>query len=122
MQVDLNQTIHSGIISKIKHTATSRGKKFITFQLEVKDKWKSQDGEIKTWADRLSINWEPLGDYQAICDGDYVLVHGRLKTNVKEINGEKKFFTNIVANNVILCARPEKPAKISEDLEENISF
>jgi single-strand DNA-binding protein len=55
--------------------------------------------------------------------GSSVLIHGRIRSKSKEINGEKKFFTEVVANKVDFLDRYIKTELIEKlDKDEDIDY
>lgn len=101
MDRDINQWTGSGHATNVKHSFSKDGnKKLVMFSVECKEKYRNRDGEIKSWSNRISINWEPVEDEVELSDGDYVFVSGRIKVSSKEYNGERKYFTNIAAETV----------------------
>lgn len=125
MDRDINQWTGSGNISNLKESFSKDGnKKLITFTVECKEKYRNRDGEIKSWANRVNVNWEPVEDEVEICDGDYVLVSGRIKVSSKEYKGERKYFTNIAAETVhrVIQTETVRTSNTKSFRQEDIPF
>ena len=89
---------------------TPTGKKVTNFSLGVTQHWKS-DGKPKETTDWFNIEaWERLGE---ICDqylrkGSLVFIEGRLKIEKYEVNGETRFSTKVIANQLQILNHKDK--------------
>jgi single-strand DNA-binding protein len=105
-----------------KYTPT--GKLVTDFPVAVSQRWKSPDGETREQTEWVHVEtWERLAEIcqEYLGKGSPVYVEGRLKTHRYEDNGEIKYFTKVVAQNVQFLSnyRVEEPAVVEQpDLEE----
>ena len=104
-----------------KYTPT--GKLVTDFPVAISQRWKSQDGETREQTEWVHIEtWERLAEIcqEYLGKGSPVYVEGRLKTHRYEDNGEIKYFTRVVAQNVQFLSeyRVEEPTVEEPDLEE----
>lgn len=79
---------------------TPNGKKFCTFTMAVTRRWKSSEGEAKEATDWFNVEaWGPLGEIcqNYLSKGRLVFVEGRLQTNRYEHEGETRYFTKVIA-------------------------
>ena len=84
-----------------KYTATGKG--VTDFPIAVSNRWKTKEGETRESTEWVNIEtWEALAEicHEYLAKGSLVYVEGRLKTNRYEDNGEIKYFTKVVAQNV----------------------
>lgn len=82
---------------------TPTGKKVTSFSLAVSSRWKDKNGETREATEWVNIEaWGRLGDVcqQYLHKGSLVFVEGRLKTEKYEANGETKYFTKVVIQNL----------------------
>ena len=76
------------------------GKQVTHFSLAVTNRWKSKDGETKEYTEWINIEaWGRLGEVcqEYLKKGSLVYLEGRLKTDKYEDQGEKKFYSKVVA-------------------------
>jgi single-strand DNA-binding protein len=106
-----------------KYTPT--GKLVTDFSVAISQRWKDNDGETREQTEWVHVEtWERLAEscQEYLGKGSPVYVEGRLKTHRYEDNGEIKYFTKVVAQNVQFLSnyRAEEPAVVVEhpDLEE----
>jgi single-strand DNA-binding protein len=106
-----------------KYTPT--GKLVTDFSVAISQRWKDNDGETREQTEWVHVEtWERLAEscQEYLGKGSPVYVEGRLKTHRYEDNGEIKYFTKVVAQNVQFLSnyRVEEPAVVVEhpDLEE----
>jgi len=84
-----------------KYTATGKG--VTDFPIAVSNRWKTREGETRESTEWVNIEtWEGLAEicHEYLAKGSLVYVEGRLKTDRYEDNGEIKYFTKVVAQNV----------------------
>ena len=110
---------HLGRDPETRYTAT--GRKVCKFALAVNRHWRSgDDGEEKETTDWFNVEaWGRLGEVcqQYLAKGRLVYIEGRLRTDRYEQEGETRYFTKVVVQNVqILDRRPEE--KPTEEEEE----
>lgn len=106
---------------------TTSGVQTSSFRLAVDRKFKSSTGELKQ--DTLFVkvvNWgkvaKRVSDY--LGKGSLVYVEGRLQIRAADVNGQKTWFTEVVANNVMFLDKkaPLDSAKQSETTDEEYEF
>lgn len=93
---------------------TPTGKQVTHFSLAVANRWKSKDGETKENTEWINIEaWGRLGEVcqEYLKKGSLVYLEGRLKTENYEDQGEKKYYTKVVA--LVMQMLDRKP---TEDL------
>lgn len=84
-----------------------------TFTLAVDRRWKDRSGEVKKETDWF--NMEAWGKTADICEkyaqkGRLVFIEGQLRTQKYESNGETKYFTKTIIDNIqFLDWREEEP-------------
>ena len=84
-----------------KYTATGKG--VTDFPIAVSNRWKTKEGETRESTEWVNIEtWEGLAEicHEYLAKGSLIYVEGRLKTDRYEDNGEIKYFTKVVAQNV----------------------
>lgn len=94
---------------------TSAGKNVCHFSLAVDRRWKTADGEVKEITDWFNVEaWGRLGEVcQAYLNkGRLVYLEGRLQTDRHEQDGDVKYFTKVILQNMQILER-----KSSEDLD-----
>jgi len=106
-----------------KYTPT--GKLVTDFSVAISQRWKDNDGETREQTEWVHVEtWERLAEscQEYLGKGSPVYVEGRLKTHRYEDEGQIKYFTKVVAQNVQFLSnyRTEEPAVVVEhpDLEE----
>ena len=105
-----------------KYTPT--GKLVTDFSIAISRRWKTKEGETREQTEWVHVEtWERLAEscQEYLGKGSPVYVEGRLKTHRYEDNGEIKYFTKVVAQNVQFLSnyRAEEPAVVEHpDLEE----
>ena len=100
------------------------GRQVTHFSLAVTNRWKSKDGETKEYTEWINVEaWGRLGEVckEYLKKGSLVYLEGRLKTDKYEDQGEKKFYSKVVALQMQMLDR--KPAEdvlvtIEEDAGE----
>ena len=103
---------------------TSTGKLVTDFSVAISQRWKDNDGETRERTEWVHVEtWERLAEscQEYLGKGSPVYVEGRLKTHRYEDNGEIKYFTKVVAQNVQFLSnyRAEEPVAVEQpDLEE----
>lgn len=105
---------------------TANGKTVTTFNVAIRERWHSSEGEIKEATEWARV--ETWGRLAEICrnylsKGRLVYIEGRLHTERYEQNGETRYSTRVVANQMqMLDPRPEEgpvPTQ-EEELEEAV--
>jgi single-strand DNA-binding protein len=93
------------------------GSKVCNFSLAVDRRWKDAEGETREHTDWFNVEaWGRLGE---VCQaylhkGQLVYIEGRLQTNRYEQEGETRYFTRVVAQNMQMLARPPEEAESLE--------
>jgi single-strand DNA-binding protein len=97
------------------------GKKVTSFSLAVDRSWRTTGGEKKEATDWFNVeSWGKLGE---ICQkylhkGRLVFVAGRLQTDRYEHEGETRYFTKVVAQQMQMLERkPEEEEILEEEAE-----
>ncbi|HEX9388291.1 MAG TPA: single-stranded DNA-binding protein [Anaerolineales bacterium] len=104
-----------------KYTPT--GKLVTDFSVAISQRWKTKEGETREQTEWVHIEtWERLAELcqEYLGKGSPVYVEGRLKTQRYEDEGQIKYFTKVVAQNVQFLSeyRVEEPTVEEPDLEE----
>ena len=124
----LNRVQLIGRLGKEPESKYSPTGKLVTdFSVAISQRWKSQEGETREHTEWVHVEtWERLAEIcqEYLGKGSPVYVEGRLKTHRYEDNGEIKYFTKVVAQNVQFlsdyrAAEPEaaEPCLEEEDFE-----
>lgn len=94
---------HLGRDAELKHTPSGVAK--TTFSVATSRRWKdTQSGEWKEETDWTNVvQWRAENLAQYLVKGTQVYVEGRLSTRSYEKDGEKKYVTEVVADEVVLC-------------------
>jgi single-strand DNA-binding protein len=84
---------------------TTSGVPVVTFSLATSEMWKDKDGiqqERTDWHNVIA--WRKLAEIiqEIVKKGSRLLVEGKIQTRSFEKNGEKRYVTEIVADNVLL--------------------
>lgn len=105
----LNRVQLIGNLGKDPETRfTPNGKKVCTFSVAVNRRWKTHQGDLKEATDWFNIDvWGRLGEVcqQYLHKGSRVYLEGRLNTSKYEHEGETRYSTKIVANQMIMLDR-----------------
>jgi len=118
----LNRVQIIGRLGKDPETRfTSTGKKVTHFSVAVGRHWKSAEGEVKEATDWFNVEaWGHLGEIcqQYLIKGRLVFIEGRLQTDRYEQGGETRYFTKVIAGQMLMLDRaPEEAEAISDDEE-----
>ncbi len=135
--MDLNKVMLIGnIVNEPEMRMTGNGQNVATFNLATNLTWIDSKGEKQNRAEfHKIIAWKGLAEvaHRFITTGVKIYVEGRLQTRSYEKDGQKKYYTEIVAENIILLSRKDKAeseivadteqeAEIDEVDAENIPF
>ena len=123
----LNKVQLIGYLGKDPETRfTPKGSKVTSFSLAVDRRWKSSDGETKETTDWFNIEaWGRLGEIcqQFLHKGSLVYLEGRLQTDRYEQEGQTRYFTKVVANQMqMLDRRPEEEEPLTTETDEEFPF
>jgi single-strand DNA-binding protein len=101
--------------------ALPSGKKVTSFSLAVDRSWRTAGGEKKDATDWFNVeSWGKLGE---ICQkylhkGRLIYVAGRLQTDRYEHEGETRYFTRVVAQQMQMLERkPDEEEVLEEEVE-----
>ena len=137
MSKSLNRVTLLGRLGKDADSKfTSGGTHVASFSVATDRSWKDKtSGEWKKETDWVNvILWRQENMAQHLTKGAMVYVEGRLTTRSYEKDGQKRFVTEVVADNLILCgsgagqgktedapARQSRPANL-EISDEDVPF
>jgi single-strand DNA-binding protein len=99
---------------------TPNGQKVCTFSMAVNRRWKSREGETKEATDWFNIEaWNRLGEIcqQYLHKGSLVFVEGRLQTDRYEHEGETRYFTKVIAQQMQMLDRKVEEEPTVEEPE-----
>jgi single-strand DNA-binding protein len=120
----LNRVEIIGRLGKDPETRfTPKGNKVCSFSVAVDHRWRSAEGEMRKETDWFNIEaWGKLGEIcqEYLGKGRLVYIEGRLHTNQYEQEGEKRYFTKVVARQMEMLERKpgeEEPAQPGEEEE-----
>ena len=102
---------------------TSSGKKVCQFSMAVNRRWKA-GSEVKEATDWFNIEaWGRLGEVckEFLHKGSLIYIEGRLRTSRYEHEGETRYFTKVIVQNMQMLDRkveeePPVEAEVEEDL------
>jgi single-strand DNA-binding protein len=96
------------------------GKKVASFSLATTEQYKDRTtGERKSVTEwHKIVLWSPLADIteKYLKRGSKIFLEGRIKTRSYEINGEKKYITEIIGDNLTILG--EKPQAVQQPIIE----
>jgi single-strand DNA-binding protein len=98
---------------------TPTGKKVAHFPVAVNQRWKNSEGETKEATEWFNIEaWGRLGEIcqEYLHKGSLVFLEGRLRTDRVENQGEVRYFTKVVAQQMEMLDR--KPEEVEISIEE----
>lgn len=84
---------------------TTSGVPVATFSLATSEMWKDKDGAPQERTDWHNVvAWRKLAEIiqEIVKKGSRLLVEGKIQTRSYEKNGEKRYVTEIVADNILL--------------------
>lgn len=105
---------------------TPSGSPVTTFSVAVNRKYNTQDGETKDQTEWFSVvAWNKQAETcnQYLNKGSQVYIEGRLQTRSWEgQDGEKKYRTEVIANQVLFLGGKRKDEESDYNPEEDIPF
>lgn len=109
----LNRVQLIGRLGKDPETRfTPNGSKVCHFSLAVDRRWKSSQGELREATDWFNIEaWGRLGEIcqEYLSKGRLTFIEGRLRTDRYEQEGEPRYYTKVVAHQMLMLDRkPEE--------------
>ena len=112
----LNRVQLIGRLGKDPETRfTPNGRKVCTFNVAVNRRWRGKENEVKEATDWFSVEaWSRLAE---ICEkylnkGRLVFIEGRLQTDRYEHEGETRYFTKVIASQMLMLDRPDVEAEV----------
>lgn len=124
----LNQVFligHLGDSPKVRHIQNA--KSVTNFNLATNSQWKNDDGTVQTATEwHRIIVWGKPGENCAkyLKKGSMAFIQGKLQTRSYEKNGEKRFFTEIIATQVQFLSlgnSPQSKKDAGANCPQNIS-
>jgi len=103
---------------------TPSGSKVANFSLAVTSRWRGAEGEAKERTNWFNIEaWGRLGEIcqEYLHKGSLVYLEGRLQTEQYEHEGEKRYITKVVAQQLQMLDRKqeeEEPQAVAGEEEE----
>ncbi len=101
---------------------TPSGQKVCNFSMAVNRRWKSKDGSMKEATDWFNIEaWGKLAEIcqQYLHKGSLVFIEGRLHTDRYEHEGETRFYTKVIVQQMqMLDRKPEEEPAVEEAAED----
>ncbi len=105
----LNRVQLIGNLGKDPETRfTPKGNKVCTFSVAVNRRWKTGEGETREATDWFNVEaWGRLGEIcqQYLQKGSRIYLEGRLKTDRYEQDGETRYYTKVIARQMIMLDR-----------------
>ena len=102
---------------------TPKGSKICQFSVAVDHRWRGADGEMKERTNWFNIEaWGRLGEIcqEYLGKGRLVFIEGRLQTDRYEQEGEPRYFTKVVAQQMLMLdRRPEEEEVVIAPEEVN---
>ncbi len=101
-----------------KYTPT--GKRVTDFPIAVTRRWKDEAGETKEHTEWMQIEaWGRLAEicHEYLEKGSLAYVEGRLKTDRYEAEGETRYFTKVVAQNVQFLSESRDGENLMEETD-----
>lgn len=97
------------------------GNKMVTLSLATTENWKDKNGEKKS-----KTEWHNLSVYGKLSDvvekyvkkGDKLAVTGKISTSEVEKDGEKKYFKNIIVQEMEMLGKPNGNGNANEEQKE----
>lgn len=116
----LNRVQLIGYLGKDPETRyTPNGKKVCSYSVAVSRRWRGSEGEAKEATDWFNVDaWGRLGEIcqEYLSKGKLVFVEGRLHTDRYDQDGETRYFTRVIANQMQMLDR--KPGEEEAEADE----
>jgi single-strand DNA-binding protein len=87
---------------------TPSGKTVCVFSMAVNRRWRDSDGEIQEATDWFNVEaWGRLGEIcgEYLEKGSLIFLEGRLQTDDYEVEGETRYYTKVVAQQMQMLDR-----------------
>ena len=103
--MSVNSVTLIGRVGKDIEAKDVNGAKCATFSLALSEKYKDRNGELQEHTEWLTIvTWRNIAE---VCEkyvrkGDQICVLGKIRTRSYEVNGDKRYVTEIIADRVEL--------------------
>ena len=97
------------------------GTKVCTFSLAVNRRWTGSDGEPKEATDWFNVEtWGRLGEicHEYLAKGSLVYISGRLQTDRYEHEGNTRYFTKVIVQQMQMLDRKEAQEEPVLEVEE----
>jgi len=97
---------HLGRDPELKQTST--GKNVCVFSMAVNRRWRDSEGETQEETDWFNVEaWDRLGEIcgEYLKKGSLIYLEGRLQTDSYEVEGETRYYTKVVANQMQMLDR-----------------
>lgn len=114
MAINVNTTMLAGRLTK--DPLKRENSEVVNLTVAVNYQKKTESGEIKEHSDFIPVSvWGKTGDIcmKKLQKGSPVFIEGRIKTRNKEIQGQNRFFMEVVASKVTFLDR----SKLKSDEE-----
>ena len=116
----MNKAILLGNVGKDPEIRTTgNGTKVASFSLATTEKWKDKDGnssEATEWHNITAWNNVAKIVESYVKKGDKLLIEGRITNrSYDDKDGNKKYITEVVCNNLELLGGRDKPVEVKED-------
>ena len=106
MSINVNTTMLAGRLTR--DPIKRENSEVVNMTVAVNYQKKTESGEIKEHSDFIPVSvWGRTGDIcmRKLQKGSPVFIEGRIKTRNKEIDGQKRFFMEVVASKVTFLDR-----------------
>jgi len=108
----MNKVLLVGRISQdVKEITFDNGGVKSSFSIATSDSYKDKDG---VWQEVTDFHNIVLFKATKLIKGDLIEVEGRLKTRSYEVEGSKRYITEVVAERTALLSRPDKNREAKE--------
>lgn len=107
--------------------STPSGKSVCTLSIATTESYKDKNGEWQSNTEWHKVEmWERLAEIakQYLTKGSKVFIEGKIKTDTYEQNGVTKYFTKVLAQNMIMMGSADKSSDYNKDNFEggNVRF
>jgi len=121
----VNKVILIGHLGKDAESKfTPNGTSVATFSIATN--WRQKDAQTGEWKDQTDwhniVLWRSENVVQYLTKGTQVYVEGRLHTRTYEKDGKKQYFTEVVADDVVLLGRRGDSAAAGEYSPQPVSM
>lgn len=112
--MSVNSVTLIGRVGKDIEAKDVNGAKCATFSLALSEKYKDRNGELQEHTEWLTIvTWRNIAE---VCEkyvrkGDQICVLGKIRTRSYEVNGEKRYVTEIIADRVELLGSKKESSE-----------